>query len=129
MATPQFVVELHAGLSGVFHKTVPKFPVEVRTSIRVYAFQPRVLSRRQEGYALPVKQLEQKLRKTNNNILSSASSTHTVSRSIDWFSPLAVLYLSAFNSENSAYLHLTWKTLTKQPCGIRHGKKSMHEVP
>jgi hypothetical protein len=35
MATPRSVVELHAGVSGrEFDKTGPKFPVEVRTTIR-----------------------------------------------------------------------------------------------
>ena len=35
MATPQSVMVVLAGLHGVFHKTVPKFPVEVHTIIRV----------------------------------------------------------------------------------------------
>ena len=35
MATPRSVMVWRAGLSGMLHKTVPKFPVEVRTTIRV----------------------------------------------------------------------------------------------
>ena len=35
MATPRSIMVLLTGLSGVFHKPAPKFPVEVCTTIRV----------------------------------------------------------------------------------------------
>ena len=43
MATPRSVMMLLAGLSGVFHKTVPKFSAEVHTTIGGCLPAPRLL--------------------------------------------------------------------------------------